>query len=296
MTLPTHYWPSKLLLFGEHTVLRGSRALAIPLTLFGARWAISNDTKNQYDLPKMADWLRVQPACLGIDVDMFLQSLTEGWHLAANIPQGYGVGSSGVVCAALLTTFGLPSNQGTDLAFLKVQLANMEGFFHGSSSGIDPLVSFVRQPILLNGSDVPKTVATSNTAMPDGAAIFLLDTKLPRSGAPFIQYVSSQCTQPNCLSALSDGYLSAVDEAIDSYLAGNWEALLVNTSVISQFQQDWWPEVIPEKVRPIWQAGLQNRAYFLKTCGAGGGGFVLGITPDWAKTQLLLTDWTLHKL
>ena len=51
-------YPSKLLVFGEHTVLRGSQALAMPLPNYAGRWQFSNDKTKQYDLPKFADYIK----------------------------------------------------------------------------------------------------------------------------------------------------------------------------------------------------------------------------------------------
>jgi mevalonate kinase len=52
------FYPSKLLLFGEHTVLRGSQALAMPLLKYGGRWQFSTDKSKQYDLPKFWEYLK----------------------------------------------------------------------------------------------------------------------------------------------------------------------------------------------------------------------------------------------
>ena len=41
-------------------------------------------------------------------------------------------------------------------------------------------------------------------------------------------------------------------------------------------------------IRKIWKQGVETKAYSLKLCGSGGGGFMLGFTRDYeeAKKQL----------
>ncbi|MDX1939656.1 MAG: hypothetical protein SFU99_03845 [Saprospiraceae bacterium] len=50
-------YASKLLLFGEHTVNRGSQALAIPYPAFGGEWRFSKDSSKQQNLLQLADYL-----------------------------------------------------------------------------------------------------------------------------------------------------------------------------------------------------------------------------------------------
>jgi mevalonate kinase len=40
----------------------------------------------------------------------------------------------------------------------------------------------------------------------------------------------------------------------------------------------------------LWKKGLDTNAYYLKLCGSGGGGYILGFTQDLPKAKALLAD------
>ena len=57
--------------------------------------------------------------------------------------------------------------------------------------------------------------------------------------------------------------------------------------------------MIPKNVERLWEKGLETNAYYLKLCGSGGGGFVLGFTEDLEKAKTMLEGHNLqviHKM
>jgi mevalonate kinase len=38
--------------------------------------------------------------------------------------------------------------------------------------------------------------------------------------------------------------------------------------------------MIPEVFRKLWQHGIESNAYYLKLCGSGGGGYILGFAEN----------------
>jgi mevalonate kinase len=38
---------------------------------------------------------------------------------------------------------------------------------------------------------------------------------------------------------------------------------------------------IPEQFHAIWQKGIDTNDYYLKLCGSGGGGYILGLPKTW---------------
>ncbi|MGB3548199.1 MAG: mevalonate kinase, partial [Saprospiraceae bacterium] len=71
------------------------------------------------------------------------RDLTSGRRLHSNIPEGYGMGSSGAVCVAVLSDYASPA---TLDRINRPFLARMESFFHGTSSGTDPYIISRRRP------------------------------------------------------------------------------------------------------------------------------------------------------
>ena len=51
--------------------------------------------------------------------------------------------------------------------------------------------------------------------------------------------------------------------------------------------------MIPQQFHELWQKGIDSGDYYLKLCGSGGGGYILGFTPDYEKAQKALKG---HKL
>jgi mevalonate kinase len=52
--------------------------------------------------------------------------------------------------------------------------------------------------------------------------------------------------------------------------------------------------MIPEHFHGIWQKGIESNDYYLKLCGSGGGGYILGFTQDFEKAKNALKDYKLE--
>lgn len=278
-------YAAKILLFGEHTVNVGSGALAMPMRAWSGHWrqADAEETpalrEKQRQLPELARWLQ---ECSGrgelllpVDVAAFASAVSGGLIFDSDIPEGYGVGSSGALVAALLGEWGR-EEEGTlrsDLKKLRAGLAQIEGFFHGKSSGTDPLISFLGQPVLLSGPDAQVV------ELPDmsTSGLFLLDTGVRRSATPFIQQFLQVWGRPPFRKESELYLLPPVMVAIRCVMEGAWEGLYSAFQQISRFQLDHTPWLFPEAFLSTVEAGLHSGRYALKVCGAGGGGFLLGM-------------------
>ena len=75
--------------------------------------------------------------------------MKDGLYFDSSIPQGYGVGSSGALVAAIYDKYAsdkitvLENLTRDKLLKLKSIFSMMESFFHGKSSGLDPLNSYL---------------------------------------------------------------------------------------------------------------------------------------------------------
>ena len=49
----------------------------------------------------------------------------------------------------------------------------------------------------------------------------------------------------------------------------------------------------PDTFKGVWEKGLNNQKYFLKLCGSGGGGFLLGFAPDFEAAKEELKEYDL---
>lgn len=269
-------YKAKLLLFGEYTVIQGSSALAVPIGGFSGSWRQGSANPPQKDLTAFAGYLAADPELVEIlDVGAFRQFLTQGWFVDSSIPAGYGLGSSGVVCAAVYDRFArLPLNgsEPVNLPALKRILAKMESFFHGSSSGVDPLVTYAGQPLLFKGQEVSLRFLPK---LPAGWHFFLMDTGMPRQTGPLVERYLEQCQDPEYLKTIKTRLLPEVEAAIQSLLEGDPAALFEHYQAISRVQWDLFPDKIPANCRSLWETGMTASDWSVKLCGAGGGGFLL---------------------
>ncbi|MFN5236819.1 MAG: mevalonate kinase, partial [Bacteroidota bacterium] len=148
-------YPSKLLLFGEHILLQGGSALAIPLHRFSGFWQPEGTPLPAEIMAKLRLFANSThlDSIDHLDAGRFASELELGLSLQSDIPVGYGLGSSGALCAAVYDRYC--TSKTDDLAELKLIFSGMESFFHGSSSGIDPLTSYLDKPLLIrNKTDV----------------------------------------------------------------------------------------------------------------------------------------------
>ncbi len=52
--------------------------------------------------------------------------------------------------------------------------------------------------------------------------------------------------------------------------------------------------MIPKQFHELWKKGLESNDYYLKLCGSGGGGYILGFTEDIEKAKSALSDYKLE--
>lgn len=281
-------YPAKILLFGEYTVLQGGKALAIPYENFAISWTLKNGNADQ----RLIDFAQYLKSNFSKDIFDFAQMesmLKMGWQLCGNVPSGYGVGSSGTVCAAIFDRFAHAASKQTDPQNKKQLLARMEGFYHGQSSGTDPLISLTNRPIVLEAQITKWPVLPQNWS----DHLFLLDTNINRVAAPLIRRFLQQLeTDQDWQQKIETDWASASNHCINALLDANSVSFENAFQVLNTHQLDLAPWLIPDAIQRIWQ----GESYMLKICGAGGGGFMLGYTNNWAATQAELSNYTLHKL
>jgi mevalonate kinase len=263
-------FPAKILLLGEYTVLSGSKALALPYHALSGKWSFDKDqsqvrTQSRESLNKFIE----KSGAHSIDLQRMKFDFSNGLWFNSSIPQGYGLGSSGAVIAAIYEKYG---DQLKSLLDDKKKLADLESFFHGSSSGIDPLVSFIKSPLLIHNSNEVEIL----TSRPHLNGFFLLNTGRPRQTGPLVSIYQEKMKDPQFKLGCANILAKEVNFAIDAVLKNNNTALSHHLWHISKFQWDFFPEMIPTKERSFWTRGLESGDYILKLCGAGGGGFILG--------------------
>ena len=261
---------AKCLLFGEHITLRGAQALAVPLRSFSGRWAFAPDDPHYPYRTSLRQFAAALPEA-HFDRATLLSDLDRGLIFRSTIPTGYGVGSSGALVAATARRYGrdLPR----EITDLRTLLARAESHFHGTSSGTDPLICYLEKSILI---DHERGIRTLEIAPPEEYHWFLLDTGQPRKTEPWVDlFLEKFDRDRNFRESCERLLFPASNGAIGALRAGLGPTLFECTHEISQFQQRYFSQFIPEELHELWLSGLAGDDFKLKLCGAGGGGFML---------------------
>ena len=144
-----------------------------------------------------------------------------------------------------------------------------ESFFHGQSSGIDPLVAYLQKPLLLKR----KTISVLEGYFP-GAYIYLLDTGIKADTGNQMGYFLDKNTSPDFARKIKEVYIPLVNQAIQLLISGEdvfFEAL----DEISRFQYENLLGLFPVSIHKFIKKGIETKKFSVKLCGSGGGGFVL---------------------
>ncbi len=269
----TNYFPAKILLFGEYTVLNGSQALAIPMHQWKGEW-LQQDEAPAINPVDYYRWLLNSDLVNESVYYRMLDDHKSGWQYESDIPVGYGIGSSGAYVAAVYSRY-IFSQADHDFKEQTDMLAKMESWFHGSSSGMDPLVSFTQKALYKDHEGAFQCVL--DPGWPEGYKVYLLDSHSTRHTSPLVQKYRMMLEKSEFHTAVNRQLIPMVEHAIHFYLLGQGTMLKESLNVISQFQRMHFQEMIPVSIRTAWDELSELDGVYVKLCGAGGGGYYLVI-------------------
>ena len=235
---------SKILLFGEYGIIKNSKGLAIPYNFYkGTLKKCKSHKQKEEEARKSNEALREfatylqnlmeeENPIVRFNLEKLNADIAEGMYFDSSIPQGYGVGSSGALVAAIYSEYAIEPISAMEnltrekLLQLKAIFGKMESFFHGTSSGLDPLNSYLSLPILINSQDhIEPTGIPSQT--PNGkGAVFLLDSGVIGETAPMVRIFMENMKNEAFQKMLKDEFIKYTDACIDDFLKGRFKSLL----------------------------------------------------------------------
>ena len=285
---------SKVLLFGEQIINKGAMGLAVPfqhfdgVMKFAGKDADERALKSNQSLGGIANYIIHHKQLADLyDTNLFLEDLEKGLYFDSDIPQGFGLGSSGAVVAAIYYRYRKNKKKNPVVSELKHELAEIESFFHGKSSGLDPIVCYLNKAVLISKGEV-----TEAFEMPESSKavlkLFLINTHIERKTSPYVNLFLDKCKDPKFMKTIEKSLIPANNIAIEAFLHGKHSELMKCVKIISQLQLDMMPEFIPAAFHEVWRQGQKHNEYHLKICGAGGGGFIIGIAKADADLSILL--------
>jgi mevalonate kinase len=280
----------KVILVGEHAVVYGARAIAIPLLSKSMNLRIYTD-RVLTNTPKVKFQIAGKPVN-----EQLIAMVSEAFEVLGVTPfnvsidgfsslmLGAGVGSSASLCVSLLR--GLSQLCGISLTPARLsQLANrLERRFHGNPSGLDTSVVSLEQAILFErGRDAEALLIERPKSSNLPWCFTLLDTgvrsptiNMVRKAEPWFKangsVVISQFNEITNTAALAlrEGEFSSLADALS-----HGHRLLKDAGVVT------------EPVSDVVETALQHGAAAAKVTGAGGGGCVLALIPSAACDPII---------
>lgn len=296
---------AKILLFGEYGIIKDSKGLAIPFSSYRGALKTSDNLEgfskqSNQNLHKLYTYLKdVKTDLVSFRLNEFKKDLEQGMYFDSSIPQGYGVGSSGALVASIYDNYAedkitvLENLTRAKLLKLKEIFSFMESFFHGKSSGLDPLNSYLSLPILINSRENIEPAGIPSQKEGKGA-IFLLDSEQIGETEPMVNIFMNKMKNEGFRKMISEEFATTTDACIDDFLSGNVKSLFSNVKSLSKVVLKNFTPMIPDAFHKVWENGILTNEYYLKLCGSGGGGYILGFTEDYAKAQKSLKDYKLE--
>jgi len=303
MKAPLFY--SKILLFGEYGIIKNSKGLSIPYNFFKGGLKIGNfknesEKASNKSLTDFKNYLKtIESSVVEFDFIKLDTDLKNGMFFDSTIPQGYGVGSSGALVAALYDRYAL--NKITVLEnltkpkilILKNIFSKMESFFHGKSSGLDPLNSYLSLPILIHSKNEIETTGIPSQSSNGKGAVFLLDSGMSSETAPMVDLFFKSMKNKNYNKIIKENFIKTTDDCVEDFLNGNFNSLFTNMKILSKVVLENFKPMIPKDFHQLWKKGIESDDYFLKLCGSGGGGYILGFSKDFQKAKESLSNYKL---
>lgn len=290
---------AKILLFGEYGIIEDSQGLTLPYSFYKGTLKFSDlnsefEKKSNIHLKNYAAYLSglELPEGFGLDVKAFEKDIQEGLFFDSNIPQGYGVGSSGALVAAVFEKYSVQKFSPDfiskeDLKNLKKVFGILESYFHGKSSGIDPLICYMNLPILIENRENVDKVSIPVSEEGKGA-IFLIDSGSVGETGPMVQIFFEKMKTEGFRKTLKEEFIRYNNACIDSFLKKDMNPFFKNLRNLSVWAYEHFRPMIPESIYNVWKKGLDTNAYYLKLCGSGGGGYILGFTRDYENAEKML--------
>jgi len=294
----------KVLLFGEYSILFNSKGLTIPYSHFTGQLSFINEDKyTDYDFAvqsnqQMYEFLEFMQNLkekdgmpCDIDLEKFNSDLDEGLYFESNIPQGYGIGSSGALVAAVYDRYCRNKIEASEnitkeeISSLRLIFSTLESLFHGQSSGIDPLNCYLQHPLIIHSRENIEITGIPRSKFEKEGVIFLVDTGKVGKTGPLVNHFLEQMRFKKYADVFQTEYIPYVNQCISDILSGQMQNFFDTLKKVSEFQLTHFGGMIPKSFINAWKKGIDSGNFLLKLCGSGGGGFLLGFTTNYSEAK-----------
>jgi mevalonate kinase len=282
----------KAILVGEHAVVYGARAVALPLP--AQRIQVSLDLATSRNLDRnhlILNGDNVPADVCHVIADAFqllgLKPCPVYIEGHSNLAMGAGLGSSASLCVvtirAIAGAYGIALER-RDVARLGNEL---EKRFHGNPSGLDTAVVAYEQVIDFRRGCDPKPITLSPIRISDGETrpwrFALIDSRTRASTRSMIELA-----RPYFTGADSREVLGEFEELVAQAIKGLSHGLVADVAAAMQTANTHLRQagIVPRSMESIIQKCMNIGCAAAKSTGAGGGGTVIALLdPEAANRQ-----------
>ena len=298
---------AKILLFGEYGIIKNSKGISIPFNNYSGSLKIDKSSNENIKLSNKQiksfyDFLKLKFDNDEFNFKTFKSDIDDGLYFKSSIPLGYGVGSSGALVAAIYDKYFLKKIKREkkidteNIIVLKNIFSKMESFFHGESSGLDPVNSYLSSPILIKSKNDIETTSIPKQKENGNKGFFLLDSGVSSNTRILVNKFLESIKNNEFEQLFQNEFVEFTNSCVDDFLNSNFNSLEKNIKKLSEFTYYNLKNMIPNHIESTWKEGLKSNDYFLKLCGSGGGGYVIGFSFDLLKANNQLKDYNFQVL
>jgi mevalonate kinase len=270
--------PGKWVLAGEHAVLRGATAVALPYAEAALELTFQ---------PQVWEGLSIVPRDAEPVILDLLQAVRDEWEaegrsfpmprgtlqIESTIPVGAGLGSSAALCVALAQWL----SQGLSIPNLFEFARRLEHRFHGKSSGMDVAVILAGSPIAFSMEKGARPLEVKRPPR-----FTLHDTGLRiRTSECVLRVERFREEKPMVAMKVDEAMAEAARFTMEGLISEDFQRIADGMKRARECFYSW--ELVPGAVHRVEEKLLAEGALATKLTGAGGGGFVVAL---WPKTNL----------
>jgi mevalonate kinase len=287
--LSSHRACGKLILLGEHFVVHGAPALALPVASAGTVVSVHEQTAEdetaRLRLPAAPSWSAEATALAEQLCDAAFARLglaERSWRVVVeeSVPVGSGLGSSAAYAVALIGALSKAAGQALSVDELRAHAHALERITHGDPSGIDDTVVATEKPIWFARGHDPVPLAP-----PAGLRLVLASTGEPRSTREAVARVRELRRRDlEGFARLCDEAARVVTEGRAALEGGEWSRLGVALDRNHALLQELG--VSTPSLDALVGAARRAGALGAKLTGAGGGGFSVALVDAASRDEV----------
>lgn len=291
--------PGKIILFGEHAVVYGRPAIAVPVPAVRARAVISANPLGapgsvKIDAPDieltafLSDLPPTHPLSAAIHGTLHQLGLPRSpacsIKITSTIPVAAGMGSGAAVTAALVRAFSVFLGKSLPDEYVSALTYEVEKIHHGTPSGVDNTVVTYARPVYFQRRE-PQPPLIEPFTIPLPFELVIADTGIPSSTAVAVGDVrAAWLADPERFNSLFDSVADIVRAARREISAANPQALGPLMDENHRLLQKIGVSS-PELDRLV-KAACQAGALGAKMVGGGRGGSMIALAPPAASAEI----------